>query len=278
MSSRPRSASRSSRAPSRQAREQKLVAQARAVSLPSQVDVAVMGGGAAGLAAAITAAEAGARVVVVERSLECGRSILATGGGRCNLANTRLSAKRYRHPSFVDAVCGEHFLGDVLGFFSASGLAVAEEEGGRLYPVTREASSVREVLVAEALSRDARGVLRARGAGGASTQGWRNARVRTRGHGCHPKYQGFCAGTDSCVRGRRERASWGTRNRDCHGRRQRVPSWMPGTPRCSAEASPLPARVRGTRLPRTRRASHTGLRRARSRRRSDCEGGRGAAL
>ena len=151
MSSRPRSASRSSRAPSRQAREQKLVAQARAVSLPSQVDVAVVGGGAAGLAAAITAAEVGAHVVVVERSLECGRSILATGGGRCNLANTRLSAKRYRHPSFVDAVCGEHFLGDVLGFFSASGLAVAEEEGGRLYPVTREASSVREVLVARAL-------------------------------------------------------------------------------------------------------------------------------
>ena len=151
MSSRPRSASRASRAPSRQARERELVAQARAVSLPSQVDVAVVGGGAAGLAAAITAAEVGAHVVVVERSLECGRSILATGGGRCNLANTRLSAKRYRHPGFVSAVCGERFLADVLGFFSASGLAVAEEEGGRLYPVTREASSVREVLVARAL-------------------------------------------------------------------------------------------------------------------------------
>jgi predicted Rossmann fold flavoprotein len=109
-----------------------------------------MGGGASGLAAAITAAEAGARVVVIERTLECGRSILATGGGRCNLANTYLSAERYRHPGFVSAVCGERFLPDVLGFFSACGLAVAEEEGGRLYPVTREASSVREVLVARA--------------------------------------------------------------------------------------------------------------------------------
>ena len=150
MPSRPRSTSRAGRGPSRLARERELTAQAQAVQVPAQADVAVIGGGASGLAAAITAAEAGARVVIIERVLECGRSILATGGGRCNLANTDLSAERYRHPGFVSAVCGERFLPDVLGFFSACGLAVAEEEGGRLYPVTREASSVREVLVARA--------------------------------------------------------------------------------------------------------------------------------
>lgn len=150
MPSRPRSTSRAGRGPSRLARERELAAQAQAVRLPAQVDVVVVGGGASGLAAAITAAEAGARVVVVERALECGRSILATGGGRCNLANADLAAERYRHPGFVSAVCGKRFLEDVLGFFSACGLAVAEEEGGRLYPVTREASSVREVLVARA--------------------------------------------------------------------------------------------------------------------------------
>ena len=150
MPSRPRSTSRAGRGPSRLARERELAAQAQAVQVPAQVDVAVIGGGASGLAAAITAAEAGARVVIIERALECGRSILATGGGRCNLANANLSAERYRHPGFVSAVCGERFLPDVLGFFSACGLAVAEEEGGRLYPVTREASSVREVLVARA--------------------------------------------------------------------------------------------------------------------------------
>lgn len=150
MPSRPRNTSHAGRGPSRLARERELAAQARTVQVPSQVDVAVVGGGASGLAAAITAAEAGARVVVVERALECGRSILATGGGRCNLANADLSAERYRHPGFVSAVCGERFLADVQGFFSACGLAVAEEEGGRLYPVTREASSVREVLVERA--------------------------------------------------------------------------------------------------------------------------------
>lgn len=150
MSSRPRNTSHASRGQSRLARERELIAQARAIHVPAQTDVAVVGGGAAGLAAAITAAEAGARVVIIERALECGRSILATGGGRCNLANVDLSAERYRNPDFVSAVCGEHFLEDVLGFFSACGLAVAEEEGGRLYPVTREASSVREVLLAQA--------------------------------------------------------------------------------------------------------------------------------
>lgn len=150
MPSRPRNTSRAGRGPSRLARERELAARARTVQVPAQVDVVVVGGGASGLAAAITAAEAGARVVVIERALECGRSILATGGGRCNLANADLSAERYRHPDFVSAVCGKRFLEDVLGFFSACGLAVAEEEGGRLYPVTREASSVREVLVARA--------------------------------------------------------------------------------------------------------------------------------
>lgn len=151
MSPRTRNASRTNRRPSRLARERELVARAQSVKVPSQADVAIAGGGASGLAAAVTAAEAGARVVVVERGLACGRSILATGGGRCNLANADLSAERYRNPSFVSAVCGRRFLADVRDFFSACGLAVAEEEGGRLYPVTREASSVREVLVAQAL-------------------------------------------------------------------------------------------------------------------------------
>lgn len=154
MSSRPRNTSHASRGQSRLARERELVAQARAIHVPAQIDVAVVGGGAAGLAAAITAAEGGARVVVVERALECGRSILATGGGRCNLANVDLSAERYRNPSFVSAVCGADFLSDVLSFFSACGLAIAEEEDGRLYPVTREASSVREVLLARARRTD----------------------------------------------------------------------------------------------------------------------------
>ncbi|MBE5023777.1 NAD(P)/FAD-dependent oxidoreductase [Olsenella sp. DSM 107455] len=118
--------------------------------MPGRCDVCVVGGGAAGLAAAIAAAEAGASVVVLERAPECGRTILATGNGRCNLSNARLAWGRYNDPGFVEAVCGERFGADVLDFFEGCGLAVAEEGDGRLYPLSRQASSVREVLLARA--------------------------------------------------------------------------------------------------------------------------------
>lgn len=125
------------------------LAAAAAVSVPARCDVLVIGGGASGLAAAIAAAEAGADVVVLERSLECGRTILATGNGRCNFSNARLAWDRYNDPAFVEAVCGKRFGADVLDFLEGCGLAWIEEDG-RLYPLSRKASSVREVLLARA--------------------------------------------------------------------------------------------------------------------------------
>lgn len=135
---------------SRAAARQALLEAAAAVRVPARADVVVVGGGAAGLVAAISVAEAGASTVVLERAPECGRSILATGNGRCNFSNARLGPGRYNDPAFVSAVCGERFGADVLGFFEECGLAWAEEEGGRLYPLSRQAASVREVLLARA--------------------------------------------------------------------------------------------------------------------------------
>ena len=143
MARKPRRTSRS------RAREEALAA-AGAVRVPERCDVCVVGGGASGLAAAVAAAEAGASVVVLERSPACGRTILATGNGRCNFSNAHLSWERYNDPAFVEAVCGQNFGEDVLAFFGDCGLAWAEEEGGRLYPLSRQAASVREVLLARA--------------------------------------------------------------------------------------------------------------------------------
>ncbi len=139
----PRRASRS------RAREEALAA-AAAVRVPARCDVCVVGGGASGLAAAIAAAEAGMSVVVLDRAPACGRTILATGNGRCNFSNARLDWERYNDPVFVEAVCGPRFGEDVLDFFEGCGLAWAEEEGGRLYPLSRQAASVREVLLPRA--------------------------------------------------------------------------------------------------------------------------------
>lgn len=128
--------------------------QAASVTLPDHADVCVVGGGAAGLVAAIAAAEKGGSVVVLERDMECGRTILATGNGRCNFANAQLDPSLYNDPSFVSRATGSRWLDDVLGFFCACGLAWDEEAEGRLYPLSRQASSVRNVLLARAMRAD----------------------------------------------------------------------------------------------------------------------------
>ena len=126
----------------------RMLADAAHAELPARADVCVIGGGAAGLCAAIAAREAGARAVVLERDLACGRTILATGNGRCNFCNTRLEARNYNHPELAEAVMGEPAaaLEQVLGFFREGGLAWAEEDG-RLYPRSRQAASMRNVLL-----------------------------------------------------------------------------------------------------------------------------------
>ena len=88
----------------RQAAQAQRIKQAQAFMVPDNIDVAILGGGAAGLCAAITAAEAlGAnkRVVIFEKALESGRTILATGGGRCNFTNADLSFENF----FSSKVC-----------------------------------------------------------------------------------------------------------------------------------------------------------------------------
>lgn len=123
--------------------------------------LAIIGGGAAGLAAAIAAGEAlrtrgvQADIVVFEADDRVGRSILATGNGRCNFSNAQVDAEVYRQTSFVgialDALsrqAGEFpQMGDpVHRFFASLGLVWREESEGRLYPLANKASSVLDVL------------------------------------------------------------------------------------------------------------------------------------
>lgn len=145
----------STRVKERQAAQAQRIKQAQTFHMPSYIDVAILGGGAAGLCAAITAAEAlGANkhVVIFEKALESGRTILATGGGRCNFTNANLSLENFSNPEFVQAVCKDKntFLTDILSFFRSSGLAWATEDEGRMYPLTRQASSVQSLLLKRA--------------------------------------------------------------------------------------------------------------------------------
>lgn len=147
--------------------------------------IAVIGGGAAGLAAAISAAResaiagAAAQVVVFDADERIGRSILATGNGRCNFSNASIDAGQYYNSGFVskalDALatscealslseldeggdrvrqqprnmqpCANTSSEDpVLRFFADLGMLWREEGEGRLYPVTGKASTVVDVL------------------------------------------------------------------------------------------------------------------------------------
>lgn len=146
---RAKSGQRGERRPSRAQREAALVSASIAAAPSDETDVCVVGGGAAGLVAAIVAAEEGASVVVLEAELECGRSILATGNGRCNFSTVRLDPRRYNDPEFVRATFGQRPLDDVLGFFRDCGLRWSLEDD-RLYPLSRQAASVRNVLLARA--------------------------------------------------------------------------------------------------------------------------------
>lgn len=109
-------------------------------------DVLVIGGGASGLAAAITAARAGKSVCIVERDVACGLKLLATGNGRCNLSNESIDFRRYNHPAFVESVMGPQPEKELGNFFSSLGIMTTSEEG-RLYPRSLRAESVRDALL-----------------------------------------------------------------------------------------------------------------------------------
>lgn len=88
-------------------------------------DVCIIGGGAAGMVCAVTAASRGKSVVIIEKNQALGKKICATGNGRCNISNSNCenAAK-------------------VLAFFNSLGLVTKTENEGRIYPASNQAADV----------------------------------------------------------------------------------------------------------------------------------------
>lgn len=119
--------------------------------------IAVVGGGASGLCAAIAAAETCAasgvlcRVRILEAETRVGKKILATGNGRCNLTNTLVNESCYiGDASFLSQVFEIYGEEETVRFFNGLGLFVNPDASGRVYPMSRQATSVLDVLRAEA--------------------------------------------------------------------------------------------------------------------------------
>lgn len=109
--------------------------------------VAIIGGGASGLMAAIKASEKGYNVTIYERKDKIGKKILATGNGRCNFTNKDMSSGHYYtdNPEFVDSIFSRFTNKDLLFFFTELGLLI-KEKNGYFYPYSEQASSVLDIL------------------------------------------------------------------------------------------------------------------------------------
>jgi predicted Rossmann fold flavoprotein len=109
-------------------------------------DVIVIGGGAAGMLAAGSAAERGLSVLLLERNARLGKKLGITGDGRCNLTNTAERDEFIRgfgaNGRFLYRAFAAFSNRDLIAFFNDQGVATKEERGGRIFPASDRAESV----------------------------------------------------------------------------------------------------------------------------------------
>ncbi len=115
-----------------------------------RMQIGVIGGGAAGMTAAITAAREGAAVTLLEGGERVGRKLLSTGNGKCNLGNLDLSADAYygADRDWISDCLSRFDSEETIRFFRGMGLLV-KERNGYLYPLAEQASAVLDVLRSE---------------------------------------------------------------------------------------------------------------------------------
>lgn len=111
--------------------------------------IGVIGGGASGMMAAVTAAEQGAKVTVLEHSDRLGRKILSTGNGKCNYTNLHISEDDYfgDHPSFVKSALSEFGPRDMMQYLEGYGILSQEKRDGYCYPYSGQASTIRDFFI-----------------------------------------------------------------------------------------------------------------------------------
>jgi len=117
---------------------------------PEAADVLIVGAGPAGLMAAIAAAERGRRAVVLEQLQRPGAKLLASGGGRCNLANTlpaaEFMARFGRQGRFMQPALAAMDSAGLRRFLEALGVATHAPDGFHVYPVSDSAVTVQSAL------------------------------------------------------------------------------------------------------------------------------------
>lgn len=108
--------------------------------------VLVIGGGPAGMMAAITAAENGNEVTILEKMLSFGKKLLITGKGRCNITSSLYMSEFIKNTpgngKFLYSAFQNYTNADIIEFLKKQGLEVKEERGNRIFPVTDKSIDV----------------------------------------------------------------------------------------------------------------------------------------
>ncbi len=114
-------------------------------------DVAVVGAGAAGLTAAIFAAQNGARVVALDAAKKLGAKILIAGGGRCNVTHDVVRPDDFNgNRNAIAKVLRSFPVDETIEWFAGMGVPLKREETGKLFPTTDRARTVLDALLDEA--------------------------------------------------------------------------------------------------------------------------------
>lgn len=109
--------------------------------------VGIIGAGASGMMAAVTAAKYGAEVVLLEKNDRVGKKILVTGNGKCNISNLEFNMDQY-YCQDKEKLCQMfrvHSVWDTISFFESNGLMI-RSKNGYLYPYSEQASTVLDIF------------------------------------------------------------------------------------------------------------------------------------
>ncbi len=108
----------------------------------------IIGAGAAGLIASISAARKGQQVILLEQNNKIGKKILVSGNGKCNIDNKYISINRFHgeNPAFIENVLEGYDFEVVEKFFTSLGLELLEGNEGKMFPMSLQAGSVVDLL------------------------------------------------------------------------------------------------------------------------------------
>ncbi len=112
------------------------------------MNIGIIGAGASGIFAALTAARSGAHVTLFDHNAEIGKKLLVTGSGRCNLTNAALSPEKYTcaDPAWMQAFLQAFPLQALLAELDTLGIPTHHSDDGWFYPLSDSAHSVVDIL------------------------------------------------------------------------------------------------------------------------------------